>query len=66
MRRKLQDARIAAELTQAQAGALIGKTLGQLEAAAIRINVLKNWTRQRIDMNHAIRGTQPRGPALTY
>mgnify|MGYP001171441821 FL=1 len=52
--------------SEMQGRALIGKTLGQLEAAAVRINVLKNWTRQRIDMNHAIRGTQPRGPALTY
>lgn len=49
-----------------RARALIGKTLAQLEAAAIRVNVLKDWTRQRIDMNHAIRGSQSRGIALTY
>lgn len=49
-----------------RARALIGKTLAQLEAAAIRVNILKDWTRQRIDRNHAIRGTAPRGPALSY
>ena len=52
--------------SEAEARTLITRTLAQLEAAAMRINVLKDWTRQRIDMNHAIRGTQPRGPALTY
>ncbi|MDO9368931.1 MAG: hypothetical protein Q7T68_10215 [Sphingopyxis sp.] len=45
---------------------LIGKTLGQLEAAAIRVNILKDWTRQRIDGNHGIRGTHHRGAALSY
>ena len=49
-----------------RARALIGKTLGQLEAAAMRVNILKNWTRQRIDKNHEIRGTRPRGAALSY
>ncbi len=49
-----------------RARVLIGKTLGQLEAAAIRVNVLKDWTRQRIDKNHEIRGTRPRGAALSY
>lgn len=48
------------------ARALITKTLAQLEAAAIRVNILKDWTRQRIDMNHAIRGSQSRGLALNY
>lgn len=46
--------------------ALMDKTLGQLEAAAIRVNILKDWTRQRIDSNQGIRGTRPRGIALTY
>lgn len=45
---------------------LIGKTLRELEAAAIRVNVLKDWTRQRIDRNHDIRGTHQRGAALSY
>ncbi len=45
---------------------LIGQTLRQLEAAAIRVNVLKDWTRQRIDRNHEIRGTHHRGAALSY
>lgn len=49
-----------------RARALIGKTLGQLEAAAIRVNILKDWTRQRIDRNHEIRGTHHRGAALNY
>lgn len=49
-----------------RARALIGKTLGQLEAAAMRVNILKNWTRQRIDKSHEIRGTRPRGAALSY
>ena len=52
--------------SEMQARALIGKTLGKLEAAAIRINVLKNWTRQRIDKGHALRGIQRRGIALNY
>ncbi len=51
---------------EAQARTLITKTLAQLEAAAIRVNVLKDWTRQRIDMNHQIRGTHHRGFALSY
>lgn len=49
-----------------RARALITKTLGQLEAAAIRVNILKDWTRQRIDRSHAIRGTHGHGAALTY
>ncbi|GAA0865414.1 hypothetical protein GCM10009115_23840 [Sphingopyxis soli] len=52
--------------SEAEARTLITRTLAQLEAAAMRINLLKDWTRQRIDMNHAIRGTKPRGLALTY
>lgn len=48
------------------AQALITRTLAQLEAAAIRVNILKAWTRQRIDRNHQIRGIHPRGLALTY
>lgn len=51
---------------EGQARALITATLAQLEAAAIRVNILKDWTRQRIDMTHAIRGTAPRGLALNY
>ena len=49
-----------------RARALIGQTLNQLEAAAVRVNILKNWTRQRIDKSHDIRGTRPRGAALSY
>ena len=49
-----------------RARALLGQTLNQLEAAAMRVNILKNWTRQRIDKNHEIRGTRPRGAALSY
>ncbi len=49
-----------------RARALMGQTLNQLEAAAMRVNILKNWTRQRIDKNHEIRGTRPRGAALSY
>jgi hypothetical protein len=49
-----------------RARALMGQTLNQLEAAAMRVNILKNWTRQRIDKNHDIRGTRPRGAALSY
>jgi len=52
--------------SEQRAQLLIGKTLRQLEAAAIRVNVLKDWTRQRIDRNHDIRGTHHRGAALTY
>lgn len=51
---------------EAQARLLITRTLAQLEAAAIRVNVLKDWTRQRIDMNQQIRGIQHRGLALNY
>ena len=51
---------------EARARVLIGQVLRQLEAAAIRVNVLKNWTRQRIDRNHAMRGTAPRGLATSY
>ncbi len=60
-----RGARIPAGSEQ-RARLLIGKTLNQLEAAAIRVNILKNWTRQRIDNSHAIRGTRPGGIALTY
>ncbi|WP_033074420.1 hypothetical protein [Sphingopyxis sp. MWB1] len=49
-----------------RAHALISRTLSQLEAAAIRVNILKNWTRQRIDKNRELRGAQPRGVALSY
>jgi hypothetical protein len=52
--------------SEKRAQVLIGKTLGQLEAAAIRVNILKDWTRQRIDRNHEIRGTHHRGVALSY
>ncbi|WP_422059270.1 hypothetical protein [Sphingopyxis sp.] len=51
---------------EAEARTLITRTLAQLEAAAIRVNVLKDWTRQRIDANHQIRGTHHRGLALNY
>ena len=49
-----------------RARALIGQTLNQLEAAAVRVNILKNWTRQRIDKSHESRGTRPHGAALSY
>ena len=52
--------------SELRARTLIGQTLGRLEAAAVRVNILKDWTRQRIDMNHHIRGTQHRGLALNY
>ena len=52
--------------SEAHAHTLITRTLAQLEAAAIRINVLKDWTRQRIDASHQIRGTHHRGMALNY
>lgn len=52
--------------SEPQANALIGKTLSQLEAAAIRVNILKDWTRQRIDRNHELRGSRSGGIALTY
>lgn len=55
-----------ADGSEGRARALIEQVLGQLEAAAIRVNILKNWTRQRIDNNHQIRGIQTRGVALTY
>lgn len=45
---------------------LITKTLAQLEAAAMRVNILKNWTRQRIDRNHQLRGIRQRGMQLSY
>ncbi len=45
---------------------LIDLVLRKLEAAAIRVNILKDWTRQRIDRNHQIRGTAPQGIALSY
>lgn len=45
---------------------LIDRVLRKLEAAAIRVNVLKDWTRQRIDRTHQIRGTAPQGIALSY
>ncbi|UNU43140.1 hypothetical protein EAO27_10790 [Sphingopyxis sp. YF1] len=45
---------------------LIERVLRKLEAAAIRVNILKDWTRQRIDRNHAIRGSQSGGIALSY
>ncbi|MEQ8310707.1 MAG: hypothetical protein RIA72_08425 [Sphingopyxis sp.] len=49
-----------------RARALIGQTLGQLETAAMRVNILKDWTRRRIDRSHEIRGTRPGGTALHY
>ena len=49
-----------------QARVLIDRVLRKLEAAAIRVNVLKDWTRQRIDRNHQVRGTAPQGIALSY
>ena len=52
--------------SEAEARTLITRTLAQLEAAAMRINLLKDWTRQRIDANHQIRGTHHRGLALSY
>lgn len=52
--------------SEQRARALIGSTLSQLEAAAMRVNILKDWTRQRIDKNNGIRGIAPRGAALTY
>ena len=45
---------------------LIELVLRKLEAAAIRVNILKDWTRQRIDRNHQIRGTAPQGIAISY
>ena len=52
--------------TEEYAQQLIGKVLGQLEAAAIRINVLRAWTRQRIDRNNQFRGIRHRGMQLSY
>lgn len=49
-----------------QAHDLISKTLVQLEAAAMRVNILKAWTRQRIDRNNQIRGIRHRGMQLSY
>jgi hypothetical protein len=49
-----------------RARALIAQTLGQLEAAAMRVNILKDRTRQRIDRNHDIRGARSGGIALSY
>lgn len=45
---------------------LMGTTLSQLEAAAMRINLLKDWTRQRIDRGREMRGMTNRGIALSY
>lgn len=61
----LDDAYIPAEQA-AEAGQLISATLEKMDAAAIRINMLKAWTRQRIDRNHQIRGIHQRGMALSY
>ena len=52
--------------SELRARTLIGQTLGRLEAAAVRVNILKDWTRQRIDKSHEIRGTHHRGAALRY
>ena len=52
--------------SELRARTLIGQTLGRLEAAAVRVNILKDWTRQRIDKSHEIRGTHHRGVALRY
>lgn len=51
---------------EAQARLLIERTLRKLETAAIRVNVLRDWTRQRIDRNRDFRGTQSGGIALSY
>ena len=55
-----------ADGTEHRTRALMTQTLAQLEAAAMRVNILKHWTRQRIDKGHALRGSQPRGIALSY
>lgn len=52
--------------SEQQAKLLMGKTLSQLEAAAMRINLLKDWTRQRIDRGRELRGMTSRGIALSY
>lgn len=52
--------------TEEQARLLINETLSQLESAAIRVNMLRAWTRQRIDRNQQFRGIRHRGMALTY
>src|SRR3546814_16717738 len=39
---------------EARARVLIGQVLRQLEAAAIRVHVLKNRPRPRIDRNHTL------------
>lgn len=52
--------------SETRACMLIEQTLRQLEAAAIRVNILKNWTRQRIDSNNQIRGVSARCASLSY
>lgn len=52
--------------SEPRAHALITRTLSELETAAMRVNILKDWTRQRIDRNHDIRGTRSRGVSLSY
>ncbi|WP_432768773.1 MAG: hypothetical protein HEQ22_15630 [Sphingopyxis sp.] len=52
--------------SEQRARVLMTRTLGQLEAAAIRVNILKDWTRQRIDRNQSGRGMTARGAALSY
>ena len=61
----LDEAYIPADQSEA-AGALIAETLEKMDAAAIRINMMKAWTRQRIDRNHQLRGIRHRGMALSY
>lgn len=61
----LGDAYIPADQAE-EAGLLIAATLEKMDAAAIRINMLKAWTRQRIDSNQQIRGIRHRGMALRY
>lgn len=62
---QLDDAYIPADQGE-EAALLISQTLEKMDAAAIRINMLKAWTRQRIDRNHQIRGIRHRGMALSY
>ena len=52
--------------SELRARTLIGQTLGRLEAAAVRVNILKDWTRQRIDRGREMRGMTNRGIALSY
>ncbi|PZQ24177.1 MAG: hypothetical protein DI569_01955 [Sphingopyxis macrogoltabida] len=52
--------------SEQRARMIVTRTLAQLEAAAIRVNILKDWTRQRIDKTHAIRGGHGGSLALTY